>query len=290
MFIPVVLTIAKKTGLNPRRMLMPLSIAALTSGMMTLIASSPNLIIESTLRARGVAPFGFFSWTPFGLAVLATSMAVLLAARPVLSKQVTAPEQGTTSPSAYDLVGRYGLADRWQRLRILADSPLVDQSVAQMQNVYDRFEVVLVGLEKHAHGRTQFLPALADTLCETGDAILIVAGKDRMQEFVETQRLVRLSPLDERERGEALQELGVAEVMLAPESKLIGKILGELEFRARYGISVLAIRRRGQPLTANFDHQPLDFGDTLLVSGDWAHIPVGGSSRELRHADVAGGI
>src|SRR5262249_7284558 len=76
MFIPVVLTIAKKTGLNPRRMLMPLSIAALTSGMMTLIASSPNLIIESTLRARGVAPFGFFSWTPFGLAVLATGMAV----------------------------------------------------------------------------------------------------------------------------------------------------------------------------------------------------------------------
>jgi len=114
------------------------------------------------------------------MAVLATGVAVVLVARPVLSKQVTAPDQRTTSPS-YDLVSRYGLADRWHRLRILADSPLVDQSLAQMQNVYDRFEVVLVGLEKHARGRMQFLPALADTVCETGDGILVVAGKDRME-------------------------------------------------------------------------------------------------------------
>ena len=70
MFIPVVLTVANKTRLNRKRMLMPLSIAALTSGMMTLIASSPNMIIENTLRAHGVAPLGFCSWTPFGIAVL----------------------------------------------------------------------------------------------------------------------------------------------------------------------------------------------------------------------------
>jgi di/tricarboxylate transporter len=69
MFIPLVLTVARKTGLNSKRMLMPLSVAALVSGMMTLIASSPNMIIESTLRGRGLAPLDFFSWTPFGLGV-----------------------------------------------------------------------------------------------------------------------------------------------------------------------------------------------------------------------------
>ena len=73
MFIPLVLTVARKTGLNSKRMLMPLSVAALVSGMMTLIASSPNMIIESTLRGRGLAPLDFFSWTPFGLAVLAAA-------------------------------------------------------------------------------------------------------------------------------------------------------------------------------------------------------------------------
>src|SRR6516225_3687736 len=74
MFIPVVMAIAHKIGLNPKRMLMPLSVAALSSGMMTLIASAVNLIVEDTLRARGLAPLSFFSWTPFGVAVLVTSI------------------------------------------------------------------------------------------------------------------------------------------------------------------------------------------------------------------------
>ena len=66
MFIPVVLAIDDKIGLNRKRMLMPLSAAALVSGMMTLIASSPNMIVEDALRTRGLAPLSFFSWTPFG--------------------------------------------------------------------------------------------------------------------------------------------------------------------------------------------------------------------------------
>ena len=122
MFIPLVLTVARKTSLNSKRMLMPLSVAALVSGMMTLIASSPNMIIESTLRGRGLAPLDFFSWTPFALAVLAAAIAFMLAARGLLSKQITAKDAAATSPSAFDLVGSYGLTDRWHRLRMPAGS------------------------------------------------------------------------------------------------------------------------------------------------------------------------
>ena len=90
MLIPVVLSISNRTGLNRKRMLMPLSVAALVSGMMTLIASSPNMIIDTALRARGDAPLGFFSWTPFGLAALALSIAfMLVAGRVMLSKQAS---------------------------------------------------------------------------------------------------------------------------------------------------------------------------------------------------------
>jgi di/tricarboxylate transporter len=66
--------------------------------------------------------------------------------------------------------------------------------------------------------------------------------------------------------------VGVAEIMLAPEAHLIGQTLRETEFRSRYGLSVLAIRHRGEPLTTNLDDQTLDFGDTLLVAGGWAGI------------------
>jgi di/tricarboxylate transporter len=130
MFIPVVLAIANKIGLNRKRMLMPLSVGALVSGMMTLIASSPNMIVEDTLRARGLAPLGFFSWTPFGVPVLATAIVfMLVAGRNMLSKQTTAEEAGARQPSAYDLLGSYGLADKWHRLQVPHSSPLIDRSV-----------------------------------------------------------------------------------------------------------------------------------------------------------------
>ena len=272
MFIPLVLTVARRTSLNRKRMLMPLSVAALISGMMTLIASSPNMIIEGTLRSRGLVPLDFFSWTSFGLAVLAAAIAFMLAARGLLSKQFTARDATATSPSAYDLVGSYDLTDRWHRLRVPVGSPLIDRSVAQMKRSYDDLNAVLVGFERLQHGKRQFLPALSESVFETDDTILVVADKNQTQQLVETQRLVELPHVDERTRAEALQELGPAELMLAPESKLIGKTLGDLEFRSLYHVSVLAIRHRGEALTTDLVNRTLDFGDTLLVAGDWADI------------------
>jgi di/tricarboxylate transporter len=272
MFIPLVLTVARNTGLNSKRMLMPLSVAALISGMMTLIASSPNMIIESTLRGHDLAPLDFFSWTPFGLAVLAVAIAFMLAARGLLSKQRVAKDAAASAPSAHDLVGSYGLIDRWHRLRVPAGSPLIDRSVAQTKHLYDDLGAVLVGFERLRNGKRQFPPALPASVFEIDDTIFIAAEKEQSRQFTETFRLVELPHLDERTRAEALQQLGAAEIMLAPESKLIGKPLGDLEFRSRYRVSVLAIRHRGEALTTDLASRSLDFGDTLLVAGDWADI------------------
>jgi di/tricarboxylate transporter len=272
MFIPLVLTVASKTGLNSKRMLMPLSVAALISGMMTLIASSPNMIIESTLRGHDLAPLDFFSWTPFGLAVLAAAIAFMLAARDLLSKQLVARDAAASAPSARDLVASYGLTERWHRLHIQASSSLIGRSVAQMKRLYDDFGAVLVGFEKRPHGKPQFSPALPESVFETDDTVFIVADEEQTRQLVQTFRLVELPHLDEHTRAEALQELGAAELMLAPESTLIGKTVGDLEFRSRYGVSVLAIRHRGEALTADLAGRALDFGDTLLVAGDWADI------------------
>jgi di/tricarboxylate transporter len=272
MLIPVVLTIANKTGLNRKRMLMPLSVAALISGMMTLIASSPNMVIDNTLRERGLAPLGFFSWTPFGAVVLAAGIAFMLWARHLLSTVMTSQEAGSVSPSARDLIASYGLAEQWHRLRVSADSPLINQSVAQAKHLYDRYGVNIFGFERQAHGKPQFLPALPETVFRPNDAIFISVDKDKAQQLIESQHLVELPQLDEQQRGEALQDLGAAELMLAPDSKLIGKTLHEIEFRSRYRVTALAVRHRGESVTKNISNQPLDFGDTLLVGGDWTDI------------------
>ena len=196
---------------------------------------------------------------------------MLLFGRNMLSKRLTAEEAGARQPTSVDLVGSYGLADKLHRLQVPRDSPLIDHSIAQMQLI-DRFGVVAVGFEKHQHGRQQFLPTMPETVFEPGDAIFVVGPEQQTQEFIASQKLVVLPRLAERQRHEALQELGVAEIMLAPESHLIGQTLRDLEFGSRYRLSVLAIRHRGEPLTTNLGNQPLDFGDTLLVAGGWAEI------------------
>jgi di/tricarboxylate transporter len=239
---------------------------------MTLIASSPNMIVESALRARQLAPLGFFSWTPFGVAILATGIAFMLFGRRLLSKRPTAEESGAKAPSAFDLIASYGLTDRWHRLRIPVGSTLIQQSMLQMRHLHDRFGVIVVGIEKHPHGKPQYLPTLPDTIFEPDDVIFVLVDPEELQPFRETQRLIEVPGLNERQRSAALHELGVAELMLAPESKLIGKTLAQLEFRSRYHVAVLAMRRRGQPLTTRLTDPPLDFGDALLVGGDWADI------------------
>jgi K+/H+ antiporter YhaU regulatory subunit KhtT len=163
-------------------------------------------------------------------------------------------------------------ADGFHRLRVPADSPLTGRSAAQMQKLYDDAGVVLVGVERRPHRKTRFLPALPETVCEPNDIIIVVGSQDEVLQLIESQHLIELPRLDEAQRAEALQEIGAAEVMLAPESKLIGKTLGELEFRSRFHVSVLAIRHRGERVTANLGKQTLDFGDTLLVAGAWADI------------------
>jgi di/tricarboxylate transporter len=272
MFIPVVTTIAARIGLNPKRMLMPLSVAALVSGMMTLIASSPNLIVENALRTRGLAPLSFFSWTPFGVTVLAASILFMLTfGRDMLSKRLTSENAGPKQPRAIDLVGSYGLANRLYRLQVPRHSPLIGRSVAQVQ-APDRPSVVPIGLEKHHHGRVQFVPATPEIIFEPDDAIFVVGDQEQTRQLIASHDLTVLPRLSDRQRHEALQEVGAAEIMLAPESALIGKTLRELDFHLRYGLSALAIGHRGEVLTANLEDQTLDFGDTLLVAGGWANI------------------
>ncbi len=291
MFIPVVLAIANKTGLNRKRMLMPLSIAALISGMMTLIASSPNMIVEDTLRARGLAPLSFFSWTPFGVAVLAAAIIFMMAAgRNMLSKQTSGEEAGVRLPSAYDLLGSYGLADKWHRLQVPRGSPLIGQPAAQVP-IRDRYGIVLVGFEKHQRGREQFMPATPETIFEPDDAIFAVGNEEQTQQLIAAHNLVVLPRLDPRQRHEALQEVGVAEIMLAPEAKLIGRTLHDLPFAPRYDLNVLAIRHRGEKLTTQLEDQNSGFWRHPAGRGRVGGNPTAaGRARGFCCADIAGGI
>src|SRR5690606_36380320 len=127
-FIPVALSIAARTGISPRQMLMPLSFAGLISGMMTLIATTPNLIVDGELARSGYGGFGFFSFTPFGLVILALGIGYLLFARRWLGDDD--PTAARARNTFQSLLADYGVDGRAHRYRVEARSPLIDAALA----------------------------------------------------------------------------------------------------------------------------------------------------------------
>lgn len=270
-FVPITLSVSDKAGLNRKRLLMPLSMAALISGMMTLIATAPNLVVANALDDAGFAPLAFFSFTPFGIAILLVAIIfILLAGRRLLAKEMRGRvrKKGRT---IRELIASYGLEGLMTRLRVRPDSPLVDRAVARMQ-IRRNFELHLIGFEKRHAGRRDYRQATPETVFESGDVILVTGGPEQVNRLAREHRLDVLPMMTERGRQKFRQAVGMAEVMLAPDAKLIGQSLQEIQFRSRYNATVLAIRRRGRALTEDISTTPLDFGDALLINAAWSDI------------------
>ena len=270
-FIPIVVTIADKAGLSRGRLMMPLAFAALISGMMTLIATPPNLIVNGELRTAGLEPFGFFAFTPFGVAILVAAIVYMLTVgRHLVGTPTATAASDRDGRTLSDLVQSYALADRFRRLRVCPDSPLIGRTIGQLQ-LRTLFGVVAVGIERPVRGGVSIKPALITTEFRPGDVLDAVGDDEQMARFAQSQRLEPL-PIDPLARENLVQELGLAEVMLAPDSQLIGQTLMDAAFRSRRRVSVLGIRRGNEPLQGALADVRLAFGDTLLVSGRWRDI------------------
>jgi Di- and tricarboxylate transporters len=295
LFIPAAITISNRSGIDRRRLLMPLSAAGLISGMMTLIATAPNLVVDEALRERGLSSLGFFGFTPFGIVTLIVAIGYMLAVgRRLLATKAKATDVAQRTRTVNDLADAYGLTDRVARLRVLPASPLHDRTVARMA-LRTRFGVVVVGFDKGRGQSHVFIPAEVDTVFRVGDAVYVVGDEEQVAALCEAMQLSREPRLPERSARQALQRIGFAEVMLAPASPLIGQTIGKIEFRSRFKVSVLAVRHRGEAQIANLADTRLDFGDALLVSGSWEDIQRLGRDRDdfvllampEEHKDVA---
>jgi di/tricarboxylate transporter len=270
-FIPVVMTISAKTDLDASRLLMPLSFAALVSGMLTLIATTPNLVVSAELEAKGFEPFGFFSFTPIGLAVLAVAVAYMwLVGRHILPGGRVAPAR-SGARTLEDLWTGFGLENRGQRLRVTDRSPLVGRTLAEAQ-IGTRFQARVIGIERPGRrGGREFLPTPGpDAEIHEGDVLCAVAEPADADALATAAGLDRLAIGDE-DRELWKTELGLAVVLVHPESRLEGKTLRGSEFRSSHALHVLGLRRRRVSVAA-FADEPLEPGDSLLVLGTWHSI------------------
>jgi di/tricarboxylate transporter len=269
-FIPIVLRIAAETNLNSSRMLMPMSYAALISGMMTLIATTPNIIVHEELKSAGFEGFGFFSFMPVGIVVLAVAITyILLIGRRLLSSEVHKPAQGSLSRSILELWDDFRTGEDVSRLRIDNDSPLVGQTIAQTQ-LHTRERVLIIGVSRASGGGERISAPAPNTELRARDILIVVARPEDLERLIQSQSLSAL-PRTTRERQRWLWEMGGARVLIHPESKLIGKSIREIEFRSNYGLHVLGLRRAKEPFPDPADEK-IRSADSLFVVGPWSRI------------------
>ena len=266
-FIPVAINLAAKANISPARLLMPVSIASLLGGMLTLIGAPPNLVVAAELSRNHLVPFGFFAFTPIGLLVLAVGIGYMVMwGGKLLPHDTGRQEKPETRWSIWDLLDAYELTDQFHYLHIEQTSSLTNQTIDQAK-VGTRYGVIIVGLER----QSQVMPVTPQTELRQGDRIFVVGSEERVKVFSQSENLSPLK-LGAKQKKLIPRELGLVEVLLPPRSRLIGSTLGQIHFREHYGLSVLGILRLGEPLKHDLIDVPLALGDSLLMGGGWQQI------------------
>ena len=281
-FIPVVLSIAARLKIAPSRLMMPLSFAALISGMLTLVATPPNMVVHSELVRGGYKGFSFFAFAPIGLTILVLGIAYMLLTRHWLARTDSDSSASEARHSIADLVREYRLAGRERRLRVRANSVLTGQTLDELQ-LRKQYGINVIAVERQRRFRRTLLGATGSTELRTGDILLVDLVSptiDLLNSYYELG--VEPVAMQSSYFSDHHRSLGVAEVMLPPDSRLAGKTIQELGFRTHRKLNVIGLRRNQQALDGLLVDEKLKAGDTLLVAGNWQHIrKLQGHSRDF---------
>nr|WP_284306746.1 SLC13 family permease [Hydrogenophaga electricum] len=273
LFIPVVISVAGRIGAAPGRLMMPLAFAALISGMLTLVGTPPNLVVNSELARAGHAEFGFFDFTPAGLVVLVLGLGYMLLARRWLARRTPAePAHQRRRRRVRELIHDYELRDRARRLRVTADSPVIGHTLGELQ-LRARYGANVIAIERERPLGPVMLTTSANRDILAGDTLLV----DFTHEHADLPRFLEDTRLQDRSiKSDYLtdlsREIGLAEVTVPPGSALIGKTILQLRMRSQRGLNVIGLRRNGESLADRLLQEKLRLGDTLLVAGTWKGI------------------
>ncbi|MDE9453679.1 SLC13 family permease [Xenorhabdus bovienii] len=271
-FIPVVLSVAARMKTSPGRLMMPLGFAGLISGMMTLVATPPNMVVNSELVREGLRGFDFFSITPIGVLVLLAGIVYMLVTRRWLGVKTPQKLDERYHRTFRDLIRDYKLTGRARRFAVREGSPLIGRALDEL-SLRTHYGANVIGIERWRKFRRVMVAATGETELHQQDVLLVdMSDSDvNLREFCSEQRL---EPMILRGEyfSEQSRDVGMAEVSVIPESELLGKSLRDMKFRTRYGLNVVGIRRSGKAIVDKLVDEPVHLGDTLLVIGDWKLI------------------
>lgn len=274
LMMPIVVSMAVQSGTQPARLLMPLAFASSMGGMLTLIGTPPNLVIQDALTAAGYEPLGFFSFFPVGVICIVTGIVVMLP----LSKKFLYKKKGSGKHNSGrgktldDLVSEYNLSNALRRYRIKQHSAIAGKSVAEL-DLPGRYGLSILEIRNESSDRSGLIRNVTQSLASpesiltAGDIIYLTGDTAKMSQFASENRMEELD-----NNSIDFYDIGISEIVLMPTARIIGMPLRKSGFRERYSINVLGIKRNNDYIMNDLPQVKLQSGDVLLVQGKWSNI------------------
>lgn len=270
--MPLAVQAARRIGLSPSRILIPIAYGALLGGMPTLFTTA-NLMLSGLLRESQGRSLTMLDFFVVGLLPASLGLVWVIG--------VTWRNLPERSPVGQwmrlhrlnrELAELYGLKNGLVELLVEPSSPLSGVSLGE-SGLASEYHLTVVGIRRR--GRLILSPASSESL-QPEDVLLVTSGPPGEANLEEAVRALGLRKLPRPVAPEVLEagEAGLVEILLSPHTTLIGKTLRELRFRERYGLQVLAIWREGHPIRVGLADERLRFGDALLAYGPWERIRI----------------
>lgn len=283
LMLPIVVSLANNAGMNPGRLLMPLAFASSMGGMMTLIGTPPNLVIQNTLTGAGYEPLSFFSFLPVGIVCVIVGILVLLPLTKVfLSKKGKNESTSSSGKSLNQLVAEYGLSNNLFRLCASKDSQIVGKTIIEL-DIRNKYNINILEVRRKRSSQHRFLKTITqklaspDTLIEEEDVLYVSGDANAVNRFAEDFNVEMLggNKSEESEMSDkslAFYDIGIAEIVLMPSSNIVNQTVMEAGFRDKFNVNVLGIRRKNEYILQKVGKEKMYSGDVLLVQGTWQDI------------------
>jgi len=261
LMLPVVVDVARRTGIAASRLLMPLAYSTLLGGLMTLIGTPPNLLISESMVLGGYQPFALFDFTPLGAAVMVIGVLFVVIGGRFLLPKISAKHGKHVSQRS--LRALYKLQERTFMVHVPQDSVLVGKTLAETRIGASTGLIILSLLR---NGRNESLPR-RQTIIHGGDGLLV---QGRIDQFRELRRWSDL--VIEREssvlKSMVASKVVYASVVVAEGSSVVSELIRHATFRARFDVAVVGILRKDGYRLTNLAYVPIRAGDRILVQGE----------------------
>ena len=300
LMMPIIMSIAAGSGMQSSRFLMPLAFAGSLGGMLTLIGTPPNLVIDEVLTAAGYQPLAFFSFFPVGIIVIAIGIIVLMPLSKIFLSKSQGSKKKKNAKSLDDLVDEYRLLDNLHRYIVPSSrtSAARDENGNQLDivgktlkelSIQKKYGVSIIEIRNEKKSRLGLVKdvnqnmAKSSSTIQVHDTLYIIGDEQKMQRFAQDYGLRKMKDVKID-----FYDLGLTEIVVMPTSNFAGLRIGEANLRKRFGINVLGVKRGGSSssssssseggrggseyITDNLIAAKLHVGDMLLVQGEWTNL------------------